>query len=102
MHAMWSARDYLPGKCIQHPRSALSRSNFRLVQGKFSSHNPNNTVPVLFYSQNSNISLKMLANITSLQTFDEIGREKYPNENPLGGAWEEKLKDLKRKIGIRI
>ena len=89
MHAMWSARDYLSGKYIQHPRSALSKSNFRFVQGKFSSHNPNNAVPVLFYSQNSNFSLKKLANITSLQTFDEIGREKYPNENPLGGAWEE-------------
>ena len=53
MHAMWSARDYLSGKYIQHPRSAAAPLK-RLVQGTFSSHNPNNdvyTCPLLFAEQ---------------------------------------------------
>ena len=63
MHALWSARNYLTmGKGVEKQ-------------------------PVLFFSQNVNVSLSKLANIVKLPLFHELGRLLYPNENPLGGDW---------------
>ena len=63
LHALWSARNYLtPGAAAE---------------------------PVLFVSQNANFSIAKLADIVSLKQFYEVGRDIYPDQNPLGGDWVE-------------
>ena len=91
IHAMWSARNYLSGKCIQtfENESGSSKKAFKVVQGNFSTSNPNNKIPVLLYSQNSNCSLSKASDIVNLLPFDVVGDEKYSDENPLGGEWVE-------------
>ena len=66
MHALWSARNYL---------SAITERSGRQ--------------PILFLSQNANISLPKLANIVNLPLFHDVGRREYPNDNPLGEDWVE-------------
>ena len=44
---------------------------------------------VVFYSSDSNHSLRKAAGVTNLAPFDVVGFELYPNQNPLGGKWEE-------------
>ena len=74
MHALWSARNYL----TVDSESTHGEANCA-----------NNAQPVLFFSRNTNFSLSKLANLVSLRQFHEVGREMYPNENPLGGDWTE-------------
>ena len=64
MQALWGARTYLTTYSSADDKS-----------------------PVLLFSQYTNFSLKKLANILKLKQFDEVGREQYPGENPLGGEW---------------
>ena len=64
IHSLWSARTYLTTHSSADDKS-----------------------PVVFFSQNSNFSLKKLVNILKLKRFDEVGREWYSGENPLGGEW---------------
>ena len=67
LHALWSARNYL--------KSGLTNINSLVAE------------PVLFFSQNTNFSIAKLANIVNLKQFDDVGRELYPDQNPLGGDW---------------
>ena len=46
-------------------------------------------IPIVFYSQESNHSLKKAADITNIAPFNIVGSQLYPNQNPLGGKWEE-------------
>ena len=95
VHAMWSARNYLSGKYLQAriPKdgeaAGTAQDQCRLVQGTFSTSNSNSSVPVVFYSKESNYSLKKAADVTNLTPFDVIGSQMYPNQNPLGGEWTE-------------
>ena len=57
IHALWSARNYLT------------------IDG--------NKEPVLFFSRNTNFSSKLV----KVKQFHEVGKEQYPNENPLEGEW---------------
>lgn len=75
MHALWTARNELSRKFI----GAVKSINFP--------PDTNNKVPVVMFSQNSNFSLIKLCDIVQISRFDEVGREEYPNENPLGGEW---------------
>ena len=66
MHALWSA-----------PGTYESESK-----------NPSfSKAPVVFFSQNSSFSLIKLCNLVNISTFDVIGNELYPDDNPLGGKW---------------
>ena len=67
IHAMWNARDHLS----------------RCSQGSSKPY------PVVFYSRDSNHSLRKAAGVTNLSPFDVVGSELYPNENPFGDKWEE-------------
>ena len=91
LHAMWSARNYLSGKYIKAKsgEKGNTHKNSQLVQGTFSTSNPNSFVPVVFYSKASNHSLKKAADVTNLAPFHVVGSQMYPNQNPLGGEWTE-------------
>ena len=67
LHALWSARNYLT--------SDLTNMDSSVAE------------PVLFFSQYANFSIAKLANIVNLKQFHEVGRELYPDQNPLGGDW---------------
>ena len=65
-HALWSARKYLTSGLPSSDTSAQ---------------------PVLFFSQSANFSMGKMADIVNLKQFHEVGRELYPDQNPLGGDW---------------
>ena len=71
IHAMWSARNYFMTQ--------------KITEGGIDS----SCVPVVFYSQESNHSLRKAADITNMAPFNIIGSQLYPNQNPLGGKWQE-------------
>ena len=72
LHALWSARNYLSGN-LHAPSDGFAGGRQR--------------VPVALFSRNSNSNLQKLCDIANFPTFDSVGRDKYPNENPLGGDW---------------
>ena len=76
IHAMWSARNYLTTKNLNIKEAA---------EGTVDS----SCIPVVFYSQEANHSLIKAADITNIAPFYIVGRQIYPNQNPLGGKWEE-------------
>ena len=73
LHALWNARNYLLGT----------------VMVKKGDHGPSMStkVPVVFFSSNTNYSLYKCCNLVNIPTFDSVGRDMYPSENPLGGEW---------------
>ena len=76
IHAMWSARNYLRTKKLHIKEAA---------EGGIDA----SCIPVVFYSQESNHCLKKAADITNIAPFNIVGSQLYPNQNPLGGKWEE-------------
>ena len=70
LHALWSARNYLSGSFTSSQGSAIVSK-----------------VPVAIFSQNSNSSFHKLCDVVNFLTFDCVGREYYPHDNPLGGEW---------------
>ena len=76
IHAMWSARNYLKTQKLHIKEAA---------EGGIDA----SCIPVVFYSQESNHCLKKAADITNLTPFNIVGSQLYPNQNPLGGKWEE-------------
>ena len=76
LHASWSARNYLSGTVMveKGDQEALSSSI-------------NTKIPVVFFSSNTNYSLYKCCNLVNIPTFDSVGRDMYPSENPLGGEW---------------
>ena len=76
LHALWSARNYLSDTVMveKGDQEALSSSI-------------NTKVPVVFFSRNTNYSLYKCCNLVNIPTFDSVGRDMYPSENPLGGEW---------------
>ena len=83
MHALWSSKNYLSGVYVDK----------LAVSGEDATRNVLTTAPskepVVFFSQNSNSSLPKLCNLVCISTYDAIGKEQYPEENPLGGPWEQ-------------
>ena len=77
IHALWSARNYLSGRyecdVINNEKSETPTAPSK--------------APVVFYSKNSNFSLIQLCNLVNISTFDAIGNDLYPGDNPLGGKW---------------
>ena len=76
IHAMWSARNYLTTTGLNIQEAAEGGVDASCI-------------PVVLYSQESNHSLKKAADITNLSPFNIVGSQLYPNQNPLGGKWEE-------------
>ena len=75
LHALWSARNDLCGRYVQESDSLSTR---QAVVSK---------PPVVFFSQYGNYSLHKLCDTVNISTFYLVGREVYPDENPLGGEW---------------
>lgn len=86
LHALWSARNYLSGNYLQ-PHTDPSKSDQPSTNPIQQPSIAPSMEPVVLYSCNTNGSLPRLCNMVNLPTFDVIGREKYPTENPLGGDW---------------
>ena len=80
IHALWSARNYLAGRYVQTATNGGDHSGTCDTTSSALSKEP-----VVFFSQNSNSSLPKLCDLVSISAFDVVGRDTYPNENPLGG-----------------
>ena len=79
IHALWSARNYLSGT---YELESVNNENSE----KFPPTAPSKA-PVVFFSEKSHFSLLKLCNLVNISTFDVIGKELYPDDNPLGGKW---------------
>ena len=87
MHALWSARKYLSGKCVQPVVESEGQKEGDDKVHMALASSVSGMVPVVLFSRISNFSISKLCDIVSIPTFDAVGREMYPNENPLGGNW---------------
>ena len=80
LHALWSARNnlsrgYLPTQAENH-QAVPSGTPSSIVR----------KVPVVFLSRFINYTLYKCCDIVNIATFDSVGRDQYPGENPLGGG----------------
>ena len=87
MHALWSARNYLSGKC-ESAKAALEKKRDTPVQMRLAS-GTTSLEPVVICSENCNFSFVRLCDIVNVPMFHVVGREQYPNESPLGGVWSQ-------------
>jgi histidine decarboxylase len=107
LYGLWNGRDYLAGKFLLNdptveeaarkasllgqPRSVPRRLIYQ--QAIVLKENPNAHTPVAFYSEDTHYSIIKAMRVMAIQTFYEIGTEKYPNENPLapGQPWPKEV-----------
>jgi histidine decarboxylase len=87
MHALWSARNYLSGKC-ESVKAAPDKKHDAPVQMRLAS-GTTSLEPVVICSENCNFSFVRLCDIVNVPMFHVVGREQYPNESPLGGVWSQ-------------
>ena len=82
MHALWSARNYLSGRYIETISKGQREYSVPLsgASGK---------EPVVFFSKCSHSTHPKLCDMVNVLTFDVVGCDRYPNENPLGGVWSQ-------------
>ena len=76
LHALWSACNYLSGTVM------VEKGDQEVLSSSI-----NTKIPVVFFSRNTNYSLYKCCNLVNIPTFDSVGRDMYPSENPLGGEW---------------
>jgi len=108
-YGLWNARDYLAGKFLLDDPTAEEealkasvdgrpRSPRRLIyqQAQVPEDNPNAYTPVAFYSEDTHYSIVKAMQVFAIQTFYEIGTEKYPECNPLdpGKEWPKEVPSL--------
>jgi histidine decarboxylase len=108
-YGLWNARDYLAGKFLLDDPTAEEealkasvdgrpRSPRRLIyhQAQVPKDNPNAYTPVAFYSEDTHYSIVKAMQVFAIQTFYEIGTEKYPECNPLdpGKEWPKEVPSL--------
>lgn len=115
LYGLWNARDYLAGKLLLEEHTVdeearvasltgtpqtLSR---RLIYKQVAAEpgNPHAYTPVVFYSEDTHYSIVKAGIILGLQTFYEIGRHDYPDENPLdpGHAWPKEVPSTQGSAG---
>ena len=91
LHAVWNARDYLSGKYTigdnHDEKSRCALSNYIYKQCKCPPDNPNAFTPVAFYSHETHYSIMKAMEAMAVRMFYEMGKEKYPQECPLGIDW---------------
>ena len=100
LYGLWNARDYLSGKFMMSETPLEDNgdtaenpppSDYVYMQGRCPPDNPNALTPVAFYSEDSHYSIFKALQVLNFPSFYEVGVEKYPNENPLGGNWPKQV-----------
>ena len=115
LYGLWNARDYLAGKLLLEEHTAEEEARLasllgtpqviprRLIykQAFALDDNPNAYTPVAFYSEDTHYSIVKAGIVLGLQTFYEIGRQRYPNENPLapGQPWCKEVPSIQGSAG---
>ena len=115
LYGLWNARDYLAGKLLLEeqvteveapsmglddtPRSLRPRLIYK--QAIPLNSNPHAYTPVVFYSEDTHYSIIKAGIVLGLQTFYEIGRHFYPDDNPLapGQPWPKEVPSMGGSTG---
>ncbi|MCM3883046.1 pyridoxal-dependent decarboxylase [Frankia sp. R82] len=91
LYGLWNAREYLSGHLMLHsgqdPRP--SGGGRYAPAGGPAGPGSNSFHPVIFYSQDTHYSLTKATRILGIDTFQDVGRRWFPDENPLdpGTPW---------------
>ena len=85
--ALYMAREYLSGVIPATKPMAMGESSQRYLQADCPKDNSNAFTPLAFYSHESHNSMQKALRLLKIPTFSELGTQKYPGENPLGGPW---------------
>ncbi|MGW5053635.1 hypothetical protein [Actinokineospora sp. NPDC004072] len=88
LYAMWNARDYLEGKRLLTSSDSAQPVAYVSPVDADSEHAYE---PVIFYSQDTHYSFAKAIRVLKIPTFGQIGRERYPDECPLGGEWPDEV-----------
>lgn len=90
LYGLWNARDYLAGRklLIDQPPAPKNR-RVEYLHPK-AAPNPNAYTPVAFFSEDTHYSIIKALRVLAIPNFGEIGRERYPGQNPIDprGSWE--------------
>ncbi len=88
--ALRSARDYLNGTRLRFEENAPEPADLSPLLTEDTQ--PTAYQPVLFYSKASHYSVRKLATLLQLETFEETGERLYPGQSPIGGGkWPESV-----------
>ena len=84
-----TARDYLSGMFVvsETPDLCHAPPSKSYLQGDFEVQCANASRPVGFYSADAHYGVAKALQVCDIPSFHELGKELYPEENPLGGAW---------------
>ena len=88
MHALWSACNYTFQGHVNLAKAVLEKKRDAPVQMRLAS-GTTSLEPVVICSENCNFSFVRLCDILNVPMLHVVGREQYPNENPLGGVWSQ-------------
>ncbi|MCM3920856.1 pyridoxal-dependent decarboxylase [Frankia sp. AiPs1] len=89
LYGLWNAREYLSGRLMLHsPQGSAEPAPATGPDGAGRS-GPNGYHPVLFFSQDTHYSLTKATRLLGIDTFQDVGRRWFPDENPLapGTPW---------------
>jgi histidine decarboxylase len=92
LYGLWNARDCLSGRLLQRQQRAGQGGDGEIVYTRAArrdGQSPNAFHPVAFFSQDTHYSLTKAVRVLGIDTFHEVGRDRYPDENPLapGTPW---------------
>lgn len=96
LYGLWNARDYLSGRKLMVEPASKGNGPRRGRAQKYltpkpMAANPNAYSPVAFFSEDTHYSNVKALRVLQIPSFCEMGRERYPGQNPLpgsGGSWE--------------
>ncbi|SDC31262.1 PLP-dependent aminotransferase family protein [Actinokineospora iranica] len=91
LYAMWNARDYLEGKRLLSSGDTLKIQPLSYVAPMAAEGKDHAYEPVIFYSQDTHYSFAKAIRVLKLPTFGQMGRDRYPNDCPLGGEWPDEV-----------
>ena len=90
LYGSWNARDYLQGKFMMTDRTGKRPRTFYAQAKLGADDNRYAFTPVAFYSTETHYSVVKAMAVMEIQTFYQVGRDKYPKKCPLpghGGEW---------------
>ncbi|MCK9874534.1 pyridoxal-dependent decarboxylase [Frankia sp. Ag45/Mut15] len=98
LYGLWNAREYLSGQLMLHSgQDSWSSGGGRYgPAGDPAGPRSNSYHPVIFYSQDTHYSLTKATRLLGVDTFQDVGRRWFPDENPLapGTPWPAEVPSL--------
>lgn len=101
LYGHWTARDYLAGRKLIVDDLLPNKRILKYLKPSSAKEKGNAYTPVAFFSEDTHYSILKVMRVLEIPVFCEIGRDRYPGENPLDseGKWPETFWEVPSKKG---